>query len=220
MIVLLQTHAPRLIVIEALPALLAQPPSINHVPQQNTRAVLGVARLGVQHLHDSQTGVEANKVGELQRAHGHVGAVLHDGVDGVAVAHARLQADDGLVDVGHQDAVGQEARRVRRHRRHLAEPLAKGHGGLERLFRGLKARDDLDAFLDWDWVHEVGGDDARAVGGVGGVAAGGGGGDAGDGDGRGVGGEDGMLGADLGELGEDVKLELGYLGNGLDDEVG
>src|SRR5690606_16804893 len=102
----------------------------------------------------------------------------------------------------------------------LAEALAEGHGGLEGGGRRLQARDDLDALLHGHGVHEVGRDDARAVGGVGGVAARGGGGDAGDGDGRRIGGEDGVLGADLGEAGEDVELELGDLGHGLDDEVG
>lgn len=64
----------------------------------------------------------------------------------------------------------------------------------------------------------MGGHYTRGVGGVLGIL-GGGGGDAGDGDGGGVGCEDGVFGADLGELGEDVEFEGGDLGDGLDDEV-
>lgn len=207
-----------LILIKPPPALLPQPAGIHHIAQQHAGPVLGVARLSVQHLHDGQARVEADKVGQLERAHGHVGAVLHDGVDGVAVADARLEADDGLVDIRHEDAVGQEAGRVGRHRGDLAEALAKGDGGVERGLRRLQAADDLDALLHGHGVHKVRRDDAGAVGRVGGVL-GGGGGDARDGDGRRVGGQDGVLGADLGELGEDVKLELGDLGDGLDDEV-
>lgn len=207
-----------LILIKPPPTLLPQPAGIHHIAQQHAGPVLGVARLSVQHLHDGQARVEADKVGQLERAHGHVGAVLHDGVDGVAVADARLEADDGLVDIRHEDAVGQEAGRVGRHRGDLAEALAKGDGGVERGLRRLQAADDLDALLHGHGVHKVRRDDAGAVGRVGGVL-GGGGGDARDGDGRRVGGQDGVLGADLGELGEDVKLELGDLGDGLDDEV-
>lgn len=66
----------------------------------------------------------------------------------------------------------------------------------------------------------MGRDNARAVGGVGRVAAGSGSRNARDGDGGGVGCQDGVFGADLGELGEDVELELGDLWDGLDDEVG
>jgi len=207
-----------LVVIKALPALLPEPPGVDHVAQQDTRAVLGVTRLGVQDLHDGQAGVEADEVGQLQGPHGNVGAVLHDGVDRIAVAHARLEAGDGLVDVGHEDAVGEEAGRVGRDGGDLAHALAEGHSGVERLLARLEAADDLDALLDGHGVHEVGGDDAGAVRGVLGIL-GGGGGDPRDGDGRCVGGQDGVLGTYLGQLGEDVELERGDLGDGLDDEV-
>lgn len=154
----------------------------------------------------------------MKGTHGHIGTVLHDGINRVSVAHPGLEANDGLVDVRHQDAVGQEARRVGRHRGDLAHALAESDGGLEGLLAGLQAADDLDALLHRHGVHEVRGDDAGRGRGVGGIR-GGGRGDLGDGDGGRVGGEDGVRGADLGELAEDVELELGDLGDGLDDEV-
>ena len=207
-----------LVVIKALAALLAQPASINHIAQVHTRPILGIARLLVQHLHDSQAGIKTDEVRQLEGTHGHVGAVLHDGIDRIAVADARLKADDGLVDVRHQDAVGQEARAVLGDGGDLAQLLAELDGGVEGFLAGLQAADDLDALLDGDRVHEVRGHDARAVGGVVGVL-GRGSGDARDGDGRRVGRQDGVLGADLGELGEDIKLKLGDLRHGLDHEV-
>ncbi len=212
-------RANRLVVIEALAALLAEPASIDHLAQQYAGAVLGVSGLHVKYLHDGQAGVQADEVSQLQGAHGDVGAVLHDAIDGFTVADARLQAYDGLVDVGHQDAVGEEAGRVGRHGWDLAHGLAERDGGLQRLGARLEAGDDLYALLNGHGVHEVRGHDAGAVGRVGRVALGGGGRDARDADGRGVGGEDGMLGAYFGELREDVKLELGDLGNRFYHEV-
>ena len=172
----------------------------------------------MEHLHDGEASVETNEVSKLERAHGDVGAVLHDGINRVAVTDTGLEADDSLVNVRHQDTVSKEAGRVGRDRGDLAHSLAELDGSLEGLGRGLKSADDLNTLLHGDGVHEVGGDDTGASLGVLGIL-GGGGSNAGDGDGRGVGGQNGMLGADLRKLGEDVKLELGNLRDGLNDEV-
>lgn len=64
----------------------------------------------------------------------------------------------------------------------------------------------------------MGGDDAGRGRGVGGIGSGGGG-NLGNGNRRGVGGKNGVGRANPGEVGEDVKLELGDLGDGLDDKV-
>ncbi len=208
----------RLVVIKALAALLAEPASVNHLSKQDTGAVFGVAGLVVEDLHDGKAGVQADKVGELKRAHGDVGAVLHDGIDGVAVAYVGLEADDGFVNVRHQDTVGKEAGGVGRDGGNLAHLLAELDGSVESLLAGLETADDLDTLLDGDGVHEVGGDDAGRGRGVGRIGRGGSG-NLGDGDGRGVGGKNGVGRAHLGEVGEDVKLELGDLGDSLDDKV-
>lgn len=172
----------------------------------------------VQRLHNSKAGIQPNKVRQLQRAHGHIGAVLHDVIDILFLAHARLQTDDGLIDVGHEDAIGEEARGVGANGGDFAHALAELHGIGDGFGGGLDAGDDLDALLDGDRVHEVRADHAGAGGGVGGVC-GGGGGDLGDGDGGGVGGEDGVGGTDLRELGEDFGFELWDLGDGFDYHV-
>ena len=172
----------------------------------------------MQYFHNGEAGIQTDEIGELERTHGHVGTVLHDGIDRVSVAHSRLQADDGLVDVRHQDAVGQEPRRVSGHRGDLAHALAELDSGVEGLLACLQTADDLHALLHRHRVHEVGGDYAGGGRGVGRIR-GRGGGNLGDGDGGRVGGENGMLGADLGKLAEDVELEFRDLGNGFNDEV-
>jgi hypothetical protein len=172
----------------------------------------------MQHLHNRQARVDANEIGQLQRSHGHIRPVLHDGIDIVPHAHASLQTDDGLVDIRHQDAVRQESRRVGGLGWDLAHGLAEGYGGIDGGLAGLQAGDDLDALLDGHGVHEVRGDDAgrrRGVGGVGGGSRG----DAGDGYRRGVSSQDSVRRADLGERAEDVELERRDLGHGFDNEV-
>lgn len=172
----------------------------------------------VQHLHNRQTRVDSNEISELERAHGHVCSVLHDTVYIFLGADARLEANDCFVDVRHEDAVCEEARRVCGFGRDFSHFLAKGEGGFEGGLRGLEAGYYFYAFLDGYRVHEVGADDARRGGEVRGI----GGGtccDFGDGDGGRVCCEDGVGGADLGELGEDFVLEVWDFGNGFDDEV-
>lgn len=141
----------------------------------------------MQHLHDSQAGIQPDEIGQLERAHGNIRAVLHDSIDRVPIAHSRLETDNRLIDVRHQDPVGQEAGGIRTDGGDLAETLAEGNGGLEGLGASLETRDDLHALLNGDGVHEVGGHHTRRVGGVIGVFCGRCG-DAGDGDGGGVGG--------------------------------
>ena len=164
----------------------------------------------MQHPHDRQTRVQPDKVRQLQRAHRHIGAVAHDVVNVLArPSHARLETDDGLVDVRHQDPVGEKAGRVGAAGGRLAHALAEGSGGGDGGGGRLQARDDFDAALDGDGIHEVGCYDAGGGVGVGGRRGLGGGGDARDGDGGCVCGENGMRGTDLGEAGEDGGLEVG-----------
>jgi hypothetical protein len=66
----------------------------------------------MQHLHDRQAGVEADEIGELQRAHRVVGAELHGGVDGIDRADAFVKRVDRLVDHRQQDAVDDEGREI------------------------------------------------------------------------------------------------------------
>lgn len=148
-----------LVVIETFATLLPKPASIDVLPEQYSGSIFAVSKTSVQGFHDGEASVEANKVGQGQGAHGNIGSILHNAIDVFFCPDALFQADDGFVDVRHQNSVGQEARDVGGDGWDLAHLLAEVYSGFEGLGRGLETRDDLDAFLDGDGVHEVGGDD-------------------------------------------------------------
>lgn len=201
-----------------LSRLLSVPPGIHHLLEEHRWPILRVSSVVVKHLHDCQTSIDADEIGQLQWSHRHIRSVLHDRIDVLLPAHTSLEADNRLINVWHENTVCQETRRVGGDGSDLAHLCAEVDGGVEGGLRGLQTSDDLDALLNWDGVHEVGRHDAGRGGGVGWVF-GRGGCDAGDGDGGGVGCEDGVGWSDLSELLEDLELELWDLWDGLDDEV-
>lgn len=145
-----------LVGVKALAALLAKPARIHHLPEPDSGPILGVTELSVQNFHDGQACIKADEVSKQQRAHGHVSTILHDIINTLLVADTGLETDDGLIDVWHQNAIGEEAGRVCRRGGHLAHALAELHGSSKGLRRCLKAGDDLNAFLDRYGIHEVG----------------------------------------------------------------
>jgi hypothetical protein len=167
----------------------------------------------VQHLEDVEAGVEADEVGERQRAHRVVHAELHHLVDAPPWSPTpSITAVAGLVDHRHQDAVGDEPGEVVRLHRHLAEGLGELDGPRVHGVARLEPADDLDELHHRHRVHEVHPDDR--------LGALGDGGDLGDGDRAGVGRED-RAGVGLGvEVAEDLELELLPLGRRLDDHGG
>src|SRR5436305_10473707 len=56
------------VVVEPAAGLAAQPPRLHVLPQQRARRVLRIAEPFVQHLHDGDAGVEADQVGQGERA--------------------------------------------------------------------------------------------------------------------------------------------------------
>lgn len=106
-------------------------------------------------IHNSKTSIKTNKISERQWTHRHICAVLHDTIDILFVAHAGFQADNGFVDVWHKDAIGKEARCVGRDGGDFAHTLNEFECRFESLGGCLQPRDDFDALLDWDRVHEV-----------------------------------------------------------------
>ena len=70
---------------------------------------LGSPRPSCEDAHDVEADVEADEVGEGERAHGVGHAELEDLVDGLGRGDAFHHGEDGLVDQGHEDAVGDEA---------------------------------------------------------------------------------------------------------------
>lgn len=153
----------------------------------------------MQHIHNRQTSIDPDEIRQLQRTHGYIRPVLHDIIDILLRAHARLQADDGFVDIRHQDPVCQKPRGIRRLRGGFPHLGDERQGGVDGGLGSLEPADDLHAFLHGDGVHEMGAYDPGSGGQVGGVVGGlRGCGDLGDGYGGGVCGEDGVRGADGG----------------------
>lgn len=85
----------------------------------------------MQDLHDGQAGIKTDKIGKLERAHGHVCPVFHDVVNVLLAADTGLETYNGFIDVRHQNAIGKETRRVGRGGGDLAHPLAEFHGSSE-----------------------------------------------------------------------------------------
>src|SRR5258708_35174803 len=86
------------IIVEAALDLAADPTGLDVFHQQWTGPVLGIGQALVQHLHHREEGIEADEVGELERAHRMGGAELHAGVDRFHVARALRERIHGLAD--------------------------------------------------------------------------------------------------------------------------
>ena len=130
-------------------------PGVDVVLQQRARSVLGVAEVVVKHLANREDGIQSDEISEGQRAHGRVGAQFHGLVDVLNSADALIEREHGLVDVGNQDSVGDEAWHVSRRSRLLLHSLRQVQGRREGRLVGLERCDDLDQLHHWHWVHEV-----------------------------------------------------------------
>src|SRR4029077_18666035 len=100
----------------------------------------------MQHLHDGQAGVEANKIGKLERTHRMMGAEPHCRVDPLNVPDAFIECVDRLVDHWQQDAIDDEGREILRYRDGLVKLDDKSLAGLEGGVVGSNAADKLDKF--------------------------------------------------------------------------
>src|SRR5437773_2223628 len=98
--------------IEPLPRFPAQPAGGHHFLEQRRGPVLVFAQAVLQHLHDRETDVEPDEVGERQRPERMIHAELHDLIDPLRRCDAVLHAEDGFIDHRHQHAVRHESRRV------------------------------------------------------------------------------------------------------------
>ncbi len=174
-------------------------------------AVLAVVEAVVEGFEDRQQGVQADQVGQGQRADRLVAAQAHAGVDVLGAGQAFLEHQDRLVDHRHQDAVDHKTRAVAGGDRGLAQALGHIHGqGVGRV-AGLQPADHLDQAHHRHRVEEVQADEplGRADAGC----------QLGDRQRRGVGG-DHALGADLGgDLLQHLELEVEVLGGGFDHQL-
>src|SRR4051794_7881668 len=108
------------VLIEPLPGLLAEVPRLDEL-LHTRRHVVAVAVALLQVLGDVQHRVEAEQVGEEERAHGDGARVLDDLVDLLDVEVLVLGHAPDLRDRGVEDAVHHEARHLATADRGLAD---------------------------------------------------------------------------------------------------
>src|SRR5690606_6114227 len=185
---------------------------LHHALQQRRRCEAGLAVFLEHDLGDAVERVDADEVAEGERPHRVAGAEGHAAVDVFDRAEAALEPADRVQHVRDEEPVDDEAGRVARLDRLLAERLRERERGAERLVAGRDGAHDLDQLHDGHGIEEVEADDA-----VGALRRGG---HRRDGERAGVAGEDGLGRADAVQLAKHRVLGLEVLGDGLDDEVG
>lgn len=109
-----------LVFVEAFACFYAKIARVYVVSQQRARSVFGISKVSVEHLHNEEAGVEADKVSERKWAHWDVGAQFHSLVNVLFRSNAFIQSINSLVDVWHEQSVGNEARSVLRCRSFLS----------------------------------------------------------------------------------------------------
>ncbi len=139
-------------------------------------------------------------------------AELHPGIDVLAGREALLEHPDRRHQIRDQKHVDDEAGAVLRPDRLLAHLLGEREGAHLGGGRGVERDDDLDQLHHRNRAEEV--QAADVVGPVGGA------GELGDRDRRGVRGDHDVVADPLGDRREDLALEIGDLGDRLDDELG
>src|SRR5690606_7508445 len=161
------------------------------------------------HVTAMVTGVHANHVHQIGRAHGPA-EFFHDLVDALEVGTHTDQTGKPA-EIREQYAVDQEARAVIDHDRRLAHFLGVGNGGSHGLLAGLLATDHLNQRHHVYRVEEVHTNEVfRTLQRLGQV---------GNGDGRGVGGDDRVFAYMLLHFGQNGVLDLGVLDDRFDHDI-
>src|ERR1017187_5699840 len=136
------------------------PARVDHLHEERARAVLVVAEPLMQDAQDREARVEANEVGERQRAHRVVHAELHDAVHRFGRCDHLVHREKRLVQHRQEDAVRDEAGKIAAQERGFPEVFREGEDGLCRLVRGHDPADHLDERHDGHGIHEVHADEA------------------------------------------------------------
>lgn len=172
----------------------------------------------MKNIHNSKTSVKTNEISQRQWTHRHICAVLHDTINILFAAYASFEADNCFVDIWHENAIGEETRRIGRDGGDFAHALDELECRLESFGGSLQSGDDLNTLLNGDGIHEMRRYDtgrSLEVCGIFGCSCG----DFGDGYRGCVCSEDGVFWCYLRELGEDGGLEVGDFGDGFNYEV-
>ncbi len=113
--------------------------SLDFAAQQVGGLVLVVAQVAVQDFHNVEHHVEADQIGQRQRAHGMGHAQFHDGIYALGFGDAFVQGKDGFVDHRHENAIGDEARGILHHNGRLAHLPADFQNRCQRFVAGVFA---------------------------------------------------------------------------------
>ena len=201
-----------LVGVEAAGGFAAEPARRDVFFEQRASAIFRIAEAFLENAEDVEADIEADEIGELERAHGMVHAELHDSVHGFGGGDAFHDAIGGFIDERHEDAVTDKAGSVIHGDGLFFELFGELHGGLERGVAGFEGADDFDEDHDRDRIHEVHADKAvRTIRERG---------EGGDGDRRSVAGEDHAGPHDAVGILEHDALDFEFFGDGLNDEIG
>src|SRR5690606_19286285 len=205
--------APRAIVaVEPFAGLAPELAGAHHLLHERSGAELRIPELLEQRLRGRQSNVDADQVGELQRADGHVGAELHGAVDVLGRRHALGQRVHRVVDVGDEESVHDEPGLVLAHDRRLADAFGERARLLDGLLAAAQPPHDLDQRHHGHGVEEVhAAESFRAAAERR---------DLGDGQARGVGGQQRAFGRDGGDALPHVALDVDRLVHRLDHDPG
>src|SRR5579863_9362166 len=143
------------IFVKAAGGFAAEPAGGDVFFQQRASAILGIAEAVVQHFEDVHANIEADEVGEFERAHRMVHAKLHHRVHGLRRGHAFHHRVGGFVNHGHKHAIRDEAGRVIHGDRFFPELFAESHGGAECVVAGLQAANHFDKHHHRNGIHEM-----------------------------------------------------------------
>src|SRR6266446_1503651 len=197
--------------IEPLPRFPAQLPGSNHFLEQRRRTVLAPVEPVLQQLHDGETDIEPDQVGQRQRTQRMVHAELHDLIDAFGGRDSILHAEDRLVDHRHEHSIRHEPGRVVHDNRGLAQLFRDLNRLFDHPFPSSLSPYHFDERHERDRVHEVHPDDTlRPVGLLG---------DFRDGDRGRIRREDRTRRCQAIEVFEHLKLDVRILGCGLHDDL-
>jgi hypothetical protein len=100
------------ILVKSSSSFLSQISSVNIVDQKRTRSVLRIAQVPVEHLHNVQTGIQTNEIGQSQGTHWDIGSEFHRLVDVLFCSNSFVQGVNSFINVWHEESVGDESRDV------------------------------------------------------------------------------------------------------------
>src|SRR5579875_3124149 len=199
------------VLVEAAAGFAAEPAGGDVFFEQRAGAVFGIAEAVVQNFENVHANVEADEIGEFERAHGMVHAQFHHCVHRFGSGDALQYGVSGFVNHRHKNAIGDEAGSVVHRDRLFAELFAQRHDGRESVLAGLQAANDFDERHHGNRIHEMHADEifgARSFRG-----------ERSDGNRRGVAGEDHARAKNGVRFLEHALFQLALLGHSFDGHV-